>query len=59
MDGIPLEGVKHVTTALDRDGGRCLMLSTNPSIGVHLIAQDGMVGLMAGRGQWWLTLNKD
>ena len=48
---IPLAGVKHVTFGLDRDGGRCLMLFTDPTMSAHLIAQDGAVGLMAGRGQ--------
>ena len=43
--------VKHVTIELDRDGGRCVMLITNPTITAYLIAQDGAVGLMAGRGQ--------
>ena len=51
MDGIPLEGVKHVTIELDRDGGRCLMLFSDPTISAHLIAQDGAVRLMAGRVQ--------
>ena len=51
MDGIPLAGVKHVTIELDRDGGRCLMLFIDPTISAHLIAQDGAVSLMAGRGQ--------
>ena len=48
---IPLAGVKHVTFGLDRDGGRCLMLFTDPTLSAHLIAQDGAVSLMAGRGQ--------
>ena len=59
MDGIPLAGVKHVTIELDRDGGRCLMLFADPTISAYLIAQDGAVGLMAGRSQQWLTLNED
>ena len=46
-----MAGAKHVTIELDRDGGRYLMLSADPTIGVHLIAQNGAVGLMAGRGQ--------
>ena len=48
---VPLAGVKHVTIELDRDGGRCVMLVTDPTITAHLIAQEGAVGLMAGRGQ--------
>ncbi len=48
---IPLAGVKHVTIELDRGGGSCLMQFTDPTISAHLIAQDGAVGLMAGRGQ--------
>jgi len=48
---IPLAGVKHVTFELDRDGGRCLMLFTDPTMSAHLIAQDGAVGLMASRSQ--------
>ncbi len=48
---IPLAGVKHVTFGLDRDGGRRLMLFTHPTITAYQIAQDGAVGLMAGRGQ--------
>ena len=50
-EGITLPGVKHVTIGLDRDGSRCLMLFIDPTISAHLIAQDGAVGLMAGRGQ--------
>ncbi len=44
-----------MTIELDRDGGRCVMLITDPTITAYLIAQDGAEGLMAGRGQSWLT----
>ena len=55
---ITLAGVKHVTIELDRDGGRYLMLSTDPTIGVHLIAQDDAVCLIVGLGQWSRTQKK-
>ena len=54
-----MAGVKHMTIELDRDGSRCLMLFTDPTMSAHLIAQDGAVGLTASRGQWWLTQKKD
>jgi len=44
-----------MTIELDRDGSRCLMLFTDPTMSAHLIAQDGAVGLMASRGQSWIT----
>ena len=52
---ITLVGVKHVTIELNRHGGRCVMLITDPTMTAYLIAQDGAESLMAGRGQSWLT----